>query len=241
MNTTPPPRRPGPTRPPAALLFDLDGTLVDSEPLHVRANCAVMAQLGIPTQEADFVGFVGTADSVIWREMIAHHRLGNVTAEDLKQRKARFMLAHLEKLAVMPGARRLLQEACARQLPLAVVSGTDRHLVEAILRAKELHRFFALIVSGGDPEVAQNKPAPDPYLRALALLGLPPGHCLAFEDSLPGVRSAREAGLVVAAIPNEYTRRWDFSSAHLRLRSLADADLDEITARWAQLSGGAPG
>jgi HAD superfamily hydrolase (TIGR01509 family) len=183
-----------------AVLFDLDGTLFDSEQLWTVSLNELAARLGGELSEATRLAMVGTnvADTVV----MLHRDLGLPAgiAASTAWLLERTRQLYLERLPWLPGARELLLSVRAAGLPTALVTSTPRALVEVAVRAIGPGNLDAVVA--GD-EVAHNKPHPEPYLRAAALLGVPPRECLAIEDSPAGVASAEAAGCPVLAVPHD--------------------------------------
>ena len=128
------------------------------------------------------------------------------------------------------GARELLDALAAERTPMALVTNTQRALTERALKSIGGHYFSATVC--GD-EVASGKPAPDPYLRAAALLGLAPEQCLAVEDSVTGSAAAERAGCPVLVVPNDVEVPGGRRRRHIS--SLADVDVDDLRAIHSQL------
>ncbi|MCC6232185.1 MAG: HAD family phosphatase [Verrucomicrobiales bacterium] len=183
-----------------AVIFDLDGVIVDSEPLHQLGFQRLFQELELdPSVADDWHRFVGTSDRHVLVELLAGRNVGR-SLEALLDRKAALFLELLrEKEPVYPAIPGLV-EALARRYPLAVASGSLRTAVDGALELKGLKRFFRATVSVQD--VARGKPAPDLYLRAAALLGVDPRRSVAIEDSVAGVTAAKAAGLRAIALPN---------------------------------------
>ena len=186
-----------------AVLFDMDGTLVDSEKLWDVAIARLYDRFGAeltPEVRRSTVG--GSAEGVM---RIVYTDLGMdpdpdhmaATADWLHEITAELFEAGLPWCA---GARELLEEVMAAEVPMALVTNTRRALTERALDSIGRHYFAASVC--GD-EVAAGKPAPDPYRRAAALLGLEPAACLAIEDSVTGADSAEAAGCPVLVVPND--------------------------------------
>lgn len=189
---------------PAAVLFDMDGTLIDSEGLWLDAEIAVMAGLGASWSQADQSHCLGGPLERVADYMV--ERSGTTTpAAAVGELLLDAMEARLREseLAWRPGARSLLLECRVLGIPTALVSASWTRLIAAVQHKidDDLGQpSFDLIVAGDDVE--NSKPHPDPYLSAAAGLGHEPGDCLALEDSPTGVRSALAAGCVVIAIPH---------------------------------------
>lgn len=184
----------------AAVLFDMDGTLVDSEKIWDITLDELAAELGGQLSHATRQAMVGSNlyDSVV----MVHDDLGVVADPETS---GRFLLDRTREyfargLPWQPGARDLLDAVRAAGLPTALVTSTFRDLVTVALRTIGPHYFDAVVT--GD-EVTHNKPHPESYLRAAALLGVEPGRCVAIEDSPTGSTSALRAGCTVLAVPSE--------------------------------------
>jgi len=189
---------------PAAVLFDMDGTLVDSEGLWLQAEEAVMRGLGASWSSADQAHCLGGP-----LERVAEYMIDRAGATASVDEVGTMLLDEMEHrlrtspLMWRPGARELLLECRNAGLPTALVSASWKRLIDAV--AEHIHEdlrvpAFDVVVAGDDVE--QSKPHPDPYLRAARLLGVHPDACLAIEDSPTGVRSAVAAGCRVVAVPH---------------------------------------
>ena len=184
-----------------AVLFDMDGTLVDSEKVWDVGLTELAHRYGGELSAAARARMVGT--SMTESMAILHDDLGQPwrdphgSVEWLERRvKELFALG----LVWRPGAAELLASVHAAGIPMALVTATRRHLVDVALVTIGEHYFRAVVA--GD-EVDQTKPHPEPYLTAASLLGADPARCVAVEDSPTGVASARAAGCVVLAVPCE--------------------------------------
>jgi beta-phosphoglucomutase len=192
-----------------AVVFDFDGVLVDSEPLHYRALRDALLPEGVSITEDEYRREYLAYDD--WESIrIALERHGQAYAarrvEALAERKAAVFDALLSEVPFYDGARELVSSLAA-VVPLAIASGARRDEIERILRAGGLREAFGAVVGADD--VTRSKPDPEPYLLAVARLsirsaGLEPKHCLAFEDSGPGIAAARGAGLKVVGVAHTY-------------------------------------
>ena len=182
-----------------AVLFDMDGLLVDSEPLWLEAETAVMARLGAGWTEADQARLLGGSLDRTVRFLLA-----KATRPAPPQQVAEWLMSGVADLVrangvvVQPGARELLAEVEAAGLPHALVTGSQRRFADVVLASTGMR--FDVLVCGDD--VSATKPDPEPYLLAAKLLGVDPGCCFALEDSPNGVASAQDAGCSVFAVPS---------------------------------------
>ena len=186
-----------------ALVFDFDGVLADSEPIHLRAYQETLEPLGrsLPREEY-YARYLGYNDFDMFKALAAERKwsLNDDEIESLIAEKGRIfegLVAGGDHL--YPGAADAIVRLAARY-PLGIASGALRHEIEFALRAHGLDRHFRFIVASGDTPAS--KPAPDPYRKAAALHGADPSQCLAIEDSRWGIESAKTAGLWCIGITN---------------------------------------
>jgi HAD superfamily hydrolase (TIGR01509 family) len=204
------------------VVFDLDGLIADSEPLHDRANDLYVERAGLTLDE-------GLRDEMMGRRV---RELTDVLAAQRAQppdpvfaaREAIFWeLLEGEGVQAMPGLDKAVARLTAAALPLAVVSSGTSDYVEFVLRWLGVRGAFQVVVSG--EEVRRGKPDPEGYLLAARLLRAEPADCVALEDTFHGIAAARAAGMHAVAIPNALTAGTDFSAA--------DAVVDDLEAAAA--------
>jgi HAD superfamily hydrolase (TIGR01509 family) len=207
----------------AAVIFDLDGVLWDGEPLYHEAFNVVLAPLGHHVSEDDYNQVIGQSVEACWDWMWKRFELAEPPASFLPAYD-RAVLQLLERpVEPLPGVRSLISELKRLGVPIAVASASLRAWVDATLRGLGLQDAFVATVSASD--VASAKPAPDLYLKAAARLGVAPERCLAVEDTLPGVRSAKAAGMFAVQLRAASTALPPLEEADVVLESLADFDL----------------
>jgi HAD superfamily hydrolase (TIGR01509 family) len=208
-----------------AVIFDMDGLLVDTEPLHYEATNLVLKEYGkVLTPEVN-QRFIGLGDETFWSAVREDFGITDSVA-DLRGKRIGQMLRLIEAEPVvrMPGAAELVRGCSQRGYRVAVASSTPLQQVYAILESAAIREQFQVIVSGEMEEVARGKPAPDIFLHTSKLLEVVPERCLVFEDSSPGVIGASEAGMRAVAVPNEHTEGSDFSRAARVVESLEEID-----------------
>lgn len=188
-----------------AIVFDFDGVLANSEPLHLQSYQTVLDELGIPLGRDEYYShYLGFDDVTAFRTIAARH--GRQWSD---QELARILARKTVVFDDIVSSADVLYpeaEACVRRLsaamPVGIASGALRHEITAILQQSGLADCFRFIVAAG--ETAASKPAPDPYRRAAELHGLRPGQCVAIEDSRWGIESAKTAGLPCVGITQTY-------------------------------------
>ncbi len=185
---------------PAACLFDMDGLLVDSEPLWTQAEQELATSLG-GTWSADLkVAVIGTSITTAVPKILDWFGASDRDPADVQAWLLQRMVELFrDRLLLRPGARGLLKELRAQGTPLALVSSSYRVLVDAGLDVVG-HQLFSVTVAGD--EVTHSKPHPEPYLKACTLLGVAPADAVVFEDSPTGVASGQAAGCFVVAVPD---------------------------------------
>lgn len=219
-------RTPLPIPPPDAVLWDLDGTLVDSEPFHRRAILRTFEALGVALDGLDESSFVGRGERDFWQFAREQFALAEDPDALVKQKDGHYAELVRNELRTMPGAVDCLTRLEARAVPMAVASGSSPRAIAAAITATGLGRYFRALVSSLDPEVPRSKPHPDVFLTAARRLGVEPGRCLVVEDAEWGVRAAKAAGMRVVAIPNAWTRSHDLTEADWILTSLHELQFD---------------
>jgi mannitol-1-/sugar-/sorbitol-6-/2-deoxyglucose-6-phosphatase len=184
--------------PSKALIFDMDGLMVDSEPLWFEVQGDFVRERGGEWTEELAQACTGGGLRNALEIMGKAFGFAVDTTRDAEQIVESFIL-RIGKLVPKPGCRELLDAAHRRRLPCAVASSSTRVLVDATLEHLKLRDLFAAVVTV--ESVARPKPAPDIFLEAAARLGAAPGDCVVLEDSVMGVRAARAAAMTVIAVP----------------------------------------
>jgi HAD superfamily hydrolase (TIGR01509 family) len=186
----------------SAYLFDCDGTVADSMPLHFIAWKQALAECNCPFDEEIFYAWGGMPIVDIIATLNTRHNL-QMPVEAVAHRKEALYVALLPQLKPVPEVLEHI-EAQQGRIPFAVVSGSTRDSVNASLSALHLLNRFSAIVCAGD--YTHSKPHPEPFLLAAAKLGVPPQTCLVFEDTDMGIQSATAAGMASVKIPHPSTR-----------------------------------
>jgi beta-phosphoglucomutase-like phosphatase (HAD superfamily) len=225
-----------------AIVFDFDGVIANSEPLHFQAFRDVIAEEGLRLSERDYYArYLGFDDVGAFEAMLGDRGApaGRERVAGLAARKAvRLEILERDTSVLFPGAADAVRRAAAA-LPIAIASGARGEEIRRVLDREDLGACFTAIVAAEDTPVS--KPSPDPYLRALALLREAAGladlaarEVVAIEDSRWGLQSARAAGMRTVAVTNTYTATELAAAADLVIGSLEAMDLDSLAAICAR-------
>jgi HAD superfamily hydrolase (TIGR01509 family) len=197
-----------------AVIFDLDGVIVDSEPRHERAFMQVFEEMGYGNGRhgMDFAAYLGRSDRVLWEDFVAKHRPAQPIEELIAWKQNRLVALLQKERPIYPGLPELVH-ALGSRYRLAVASGSMHAVIDAVLELAGLRGAFEVVSSVQD--VGRAKPAPDVFLHAAAQLGITPQRCCVIEDTLAGIQSARDAGMTVIAVPHTYPAERLHSANHV--------------------------
>jgi HAD superfamily hydrolase (TIGR01509 family) len=180
-----------------AAVFDLDGTLIDSETRSRESWLQVFAARGIPADEALIRSFVGRR-GIDMHGLLRERLPGHDPAELMAASSEHFHAPHHPPLGPLPGAVELIRSLAVAGVPLGLVTSAGRRYAERILRDLGVRQSFAVVVTAEDVRVG--KPDPEGYRAACAALGVPPARCVVFEDAPAGVAAAKAAGAYCVAV-----------------------------------------
>lgn len=221
-----------------AVIFDFDGVIADTEPLHYESLRRTLADIAIILTEQDYYAdYLGFDDRGCILEALRINRrpIAPALVEELMAKKAGAYLTSIkDHLVIFPGVREFV-EAAAAAYPIAIASGALRAEIELVLDQIGIRKAFRHITSAED--VTKGKPDPEPFLHALAGLNhrhsaapISPESCLVIEDSRPGIRAAKCAGMKVLAVTNTHTAQ-DLHEADAISPNLSDTRLKHVCAR----------
>ncbi len=180
----------------AAIIFDCDGTLVDSMPVHYEAWTLTLRRYGLDLSEDEFYALGGWPTYQVAEHVIRRAGL-NLDVEAIAIEKESEFERNLHLVEAITPVTTVARDHHGK-IPLAVATGAMRHICEGLLKSADLRHLFETVVSCED--VTQHKPAPDIYLEAARRLNVQPERCLAYEDTDPGIAAARSAGMQVVDV-----------------------------------------
>jgi len=205
-----------PTESIAAVVFDLDGLMVNTEEVFHTACSRALLDLGFELRPEVHRQMIGRRTREAFTILVEHLGVENFDMDEPVDRlidvsHSAFDVLLETELRTMPGLFELLEQIRLKQIPRAVATSSSRPYLERVLQRIELHSEFRVMLTGDDVEHA--KPSPEIYLKTARALNVPPQQMLVFEDSEAGTQAAASAGARVISIPHQHTRHQDFSNA----------------------------
>ncbi len=210
-----------------AVLWDMDGVIVDTAPFHFKAWQQTFSKLGVKYTTAQFKASFGQRNEAIIPEIIGKPISPEEIAAIAREKEALFRRLARGKIKPFPGAVELLQRLSKSKIKMALVSSTPLRNIDAVLESLEIKAVFQTIISGAD--VSKGKPDPECFLLAASRLGAKPENCIVIEDSTAGVSAAKSAGMKCIAITNT-RRRNQLKKANMVIDSLENIDIGDIEA-----------
>lgn len=210
-----------------AFILDMDGVIIDSEPLHFEVDIQTMGHLGAQITKEELERFVGMTNPEMWTQIIKDYSLTQTVAEIIEYQLTA-KIRSLRELVIEPieGIKELIQEIRRRNIPLGIASSSPRLFIEEVLVKFQLREYFNCIVSG--EEVRLGKPEPDVYLEAARFLGAAPQDCIVIEDSRNGIRAAKAAGMTCIGYVNMNSGNQDLTEADLIVELINDINIDDL-------------
>ncbi len=208
-----------------ALIFDMDGVIVDSEPLHLIAYQEFFGKFDIEYTAEHNREFLGCKDIAMAQILIDRHSLPETPAGMVHAKETILLRLLAGQAIARPGLSTILERAKTANLPLAIASSATLPTIHLVVDRLNIRPYFQTLTSGD--EVQNGKPAPDVFLLAAERLGVEPESCLVIEDTLNGIRAAKAAQMMCIAIPCAETMHQDHSLADVRLTSLVEIEFNQ--------------
>ncbi|NJN27254.1 MAG: HAD family phosphatase [Cyclobacteriaceae bacterium] len=213
------------------VIFDMDGVIIDSEPIHQQLEWQMFHELGLEISEEEHRSFVGTSSNDMWSLIRSRHTLAKSPEELLLYGRQRYWEAlDQQRVPLVLGVLELITLLHRQKYILQVASSATRPTVDKVLDFFQLQAFFTHRI-GGD-EVSKSKPEPEIFLNAARQSGSAPDNCLVIEDSANGVKAAKRAGMHCIGYANAGTGRQDLSGADIVV-----SDMRHITPELIQQLG----
>ena len=210
-----------------ALLFDMDGVIVDSEPMHTAVTLELLSSYDIHLTLNDLDRFAGTTMHYIFSTMKQEHHLASTPERLIQQQLDRILDIVLhEPQKMIDGIPEILSFLKEKQIPTAIASSSPKKLVKAVVDRLGITNSFEFLLSGED--VTHSKPAPEIYLLAAKHLGIAPKDCVVIEDSKNGTIAAKDAGMFCIGFKNLHSGDQDLSRADIIVPTLVGLDMNNF-------------
>ncbi|UZP02023.1 HAD family phosphatase [Clostridium botulinum] len=207
-----------------AFIFDMDGVIIDSEPIHRQVHGEIMNTLGINISKGELALYAGATNEYIFTKLKERYGIKKSVSE-LMEYKSKLIINKVKEESLEPinGIRELLNALRKNNIKIAIGSSSPRSLIEAVIDKFNLHSAFDCIVSG--EEVERSKPYPDVYIEVSKKLGINPEKCIVVEDSHNGVQAAKSAGMKCIGFNNVNSGNQDLSKADVRVDTIRKIDI----------------
>jgi len=212
-----------------AVIFDMDGVIIDSEPTHMKLENETYKKLGIEVSEEEHLSFVGSTSHYMWETLKNRYKI-NQTLEELIEYEESKYFEHLNsdqcEITLIDGVKELIKDLHENGVNLAIASSSPLNVIEAVAKRFQIEEYFEVFVTGD--YVKKSKPEPDIFLYASEKLGVSPENCVVIEDSHNGVRAAKKAGMKCVGINSDPEGRQDISMANLVINSFKEVSYTKL-------------
>ncbi len=210
------------------IIFDMDGVIIDSEPVHQRLEFEMYEELGLNISEDEHKEYVGTSSSDMWKKIKKRHQI-NLHPEELLLygRKKYWLALDNNQVPLVEGALELINFFHDNKYNIHVASSATRPTVDKVLEHFNIGHFFNYRIGGN--EVEKSKPEPEIFLKSAEQSSSKPEKCLVIEDSANGVKAAKSAGMCCIGYVNPGTGVQDLSKADLVVNNLGEINMEVIS------------
>ena len=211
-----------------AVIFDMDGVIVDSEPELVKVEIKYMAEHGIKITKEDIDEFVGTNSYYMWRILKKRYNLDKSVEDLVRENRERYLehISNPENITAIPGVINLIKSLHKKGIKMVVASSSPVSWIEQIIDTLDIRKYFEFLISGD--YVDNSKPDPDIFLYALDKLKVDKEEALVFEDSTNGVKAAKAAEIKVIGYKGDETSNQDLNMADKVIKSFYEIDSNKL-------------
>ncbi|WHE07314.1 HAD family phosphatase [Thermoanaerobacterium thermosaccharolyticum] len=212
-----------------AVIFDMDGVLIDSEPLHLELEEEIFKEIGANVSLEEHNSFVGTTSHYMWEYVINKYNIPHTVDELVEMDRKRYfeyILKHDDAVKPIEGVDELVKELYSKKMRLAVASSSPIEVIKLVVKRLKLESYFDELVSGDF--VKRSKPYPDIFLYASEKLNVVPEKCIVIEDSNNGVMAAKSAGMKVVGFINPNSGNQDINMADVVIRSFSELNYEKL-------------
>lgn len=210
-----------------AVIFDMDGVIIDSEPIHFESDKQIMLDYGHVILNEELNNYVGVSNPEMWTKLKEKYNIP-ATIDELLQRQMdhKKSMFGSRELHPVDGIKELLRALEDSGVQIGLASSSPKEFIELILKNLVITEYFKVIVSG--EEVKRSKPAPDIFIKASEMLGVPPLDCIVIEDSEHGVRAAIKAGMYCIGYRNPNSGNQNLTLADIQVSSIKEIDYKKL-------------
>jgi HAD superfamily hydrolase (TIGR01509 family) len=221
-------------KPVKAIIFDMDGVLVNTEPHHVIIEKKLFARLNLNISDKEHSTYMGRATEIMWIDFVRTKGIPESVEELVEKHNQEIIkyFSELREIEVLPGIPDILEKLSSEKVPLAVASSSDAATIDIIMSRTGLRKYFLQVVHRG--LVSKSKPAPDIFLYTAALLKSKPEECMVIEDSTHGIRAAKAANMLCIAYKGKANVNQDLSQADEFIENFSE--LEEVLKKYMVLS-----
>ena len=189
------------------IIFDMDGVIINSEPLHQECERELFSKLNIFLAQKEQNQFLGVSGFYMWKQLIEKYDLKESVEKLVEIQDTCFIkeLEELKHLPIIKGVESLIKNLSKKNVMLILASSSSQIVIDKILTLSKLKKYFKHIISGS--EVKASKPAPDIFIKASEMAGVPPNKCIVIEDSENGIKAAKYAGMKVIGFLNGFNTK----------------------------------
>lgn len=212
-----------------AVLFDMDGVIVDTEPLHRKAYFKTFNELEISVSEDLYTSFTGASTKRVCETLIADFDLNHTheTIATIKRTHFKDYFYNDDEFDLIPGVRELIQHYYENGITLILASSATMTTINMVFEKFELEKYFSGKISGAD--LKESKPHPEVFLLAAEMAGEPVGNCMVIEDSTNGILAAHRANIFCAAYRSPHSKNQDYTLANTVVSDYEELELDKIS------------
>lgn len=208
-----------------AIIFDMDGVIINSEPLHLKIEKELVEELGGNLTDEELESFVGTTDYNMWSTFKEMFNLEPPVEELIEIKKDRFM-KRIDEVKLVDNFMDFMLSLYNEGYLLAIASSNNRRIVDAVVNKFQLSKYMKFVISG--EEVKKGKPDPEIFLAAAKKMNLNPNDCIVIEDATNGVKAAKAAGMKCIGLKNIDSGNQDLSEADLIIKNFNELNLNII-------------
>ena len=208
-----------------AIIFDMDGVIIDSEPLHFKIEKELIRELGVEITNEEHNSFVGTTEYHMFSIIKEKYQI-EFPIEEMIEKKKEMFIENLDQVPLVENFKAFLLTMHKAGYPMALASSNNKRVIGAVAEKFDLKDYIKVFVSADD--VKRGKPDPEIFLTAAEKLGIPPASCLVIEDARNGVKAAKAAGMRCIGLQNLNSGNQDLSEADLVIGNFNELNLDII-------------